>query len=318
MSVQIQRIEKEKQAVDMQNIYKSLQQLQGTGCRVYEENIFTAVAQISKNAWAFSQMAPDQREIANFYFISGPDRAILIDTGYGLGSLKRLIRRLADTDGSEGTPVIVLNTHYHDDHCGGNAEFTDVRMHPYDLFQYEAERVMDRQMLMQPYSYFAKEDIQPAYRGPVKELSACEVIKLGGDHTIQVFHTPGHTAGGCSFYDRKNDLLFIGDIFIGISHKAKEQAEYFELKSVEAMLESLQNMRSVISDTCRICPGHGSYLCDVSLLEDAAEGCRRILDNPLAASEMHIPVPGGDLTLYRYEYGQFAMNYMLDAVYRKK
>ena len=54
------------------------------------------------------------------------DKALLVDTGMGVGDLAALVRSLTPL------PVIVVNTHGHPDHAGGNGGFDEFFLHPAD------------------------------------------------------------------------------------------------------------------------------------------------------------------------------------------
>ena len=56
----------------------------------------------------------------NMYLLEGEEKALLLDTGYGVGNLREYVERLTEK------PVIVANTHYHPDHSAGNGEFEQV------------------------------------------------------------------------------------------------------------------------------------------------------------------------------------------------
>jgi glyoxylase-like metal-dependent hydrolase (beta-lactamase superfamily II) len=60
----------------------------------------------------------------NCFLIEGTDRAVLVDTGLGIADIGRAVRRLTDK------PLLVVNTHSHSDHRGGNWRFADVAAHP--------------------------------------------------------------------------------------------------------------------------------------------------------------------------------------------
>ena len=59
----------------------------------------------------------------NCFLVTGRDRAVLIDTGLGIGEMHREVAALTDLD------VVVVNTHYHWDHVGGNDGFADIAIH---------------------------------------------------------------------------------------------------------------------------------------------------------------------------------------------
>lgn len=52
--------------------------------------------------------------------ILGGERALLIDTGYGIRDLRPAIRQITDL------PLVVINSHVHTDHTGGNSAFDTI------------------------------------------------------------------------------------------------------------------------------------------------------------------------------------------------
>ena len=73
-----------------------------------------AVQLVGFKTWAIDEFA-----ITQCYLIEGEERAVLIDNGMGQGNLRHVIDYLTDK------PYIILNTHGHIDHIGGNDEFHD-------------------------------------------------------------------------------------------------------------------------------------------------------------------------------------------------
>jgi glyoxylase-like metal-dependent hydrolase (beta-lactamase superfamily II) len=63
---------------------------------------------------------PHQAEETIGYLILGQKRALMFDTGMGIGDLKSLTAQLTHL------PIIVLNSHTHDDHVGNNWQFDAV------------------------------------------------------------------------------------------------------------------------------------------------------------------------------------------------
>ena len=68
----------------------------------------------------FAIYEPYQWQEVISYLILGNKRALLFDTGNGIGKISTLVTELTDL------PVIVLNSHTHFDYMGGNAEFQDI------------------------------------------------------------------------------------------------------------------------------------------------------------------------------------------------
>ncbi|MGI6071872.1 MAG: MBL fold metallo-hydrolase [Lachnospiraceae bacterium] len=140
------------------------------------------------------------------YLVIGKEKALLIDTGFGLGSLKKII------DGLTSLPIILLNTHGHPDHGGGNEEFGSPLLHPadsdlyFDKCSYEyrkTEMTRDWQMEEEAAKIF-RETPAPI---PVEDGT---IIDLG-ERKLTVIHTPGHTRGSVCVWDEQTRNLFAGD-----------------------------------------------------------------------------------------------------------
>src|SRR5579863_9033812 len=91
--------------------YKALQ-------RVLPEETWFEVYKVAPETFAIYE--PHQFEETISYLIVGTKQALLFDTGMGIGNLKRVVSRLTSL------PVVVLNSHTHDDHVGGNWEFSSI------------------------------------------------------------------------------------------------------------------------------------------------------------------------------------------------
>jgi glyoxylase-like metal-dependent hydrolase (beta-lactamase superfamily II) len=93
----------------------------------------------------------------NCFLIEGTDRAVLVDTGLGIADIGRAVRRLTDK------PLLVVNTHSHSDHRGGNWRFADVAAHPLAVRSLTQPVAQDH---LTAYLEVAREQLA-AYRRPV-------------------------------------------------------------------------------------------------------------------------------------------------------
>ncbi len=133
--------------------------------------------------------------------IVGDKAALLIDTGYGIGEYRNYVESLTDK------PIIVVNSHGHIDHAGGNPEFEEVWLNPLDyaladwhttLEMRINSKVIDRDDLFVTGDY---------HRLPLEDGVSFD---LGG-RTVTAHRCAGHTEGSMSFLDSKTKYLFTGD-----------------------------------------------------------------------------------------------------------
>jgi len=157
---------------------------------------------------------PHQSEETIAYLILGKQKAILFDTGMGISDIHKVVEELTKL------PVIVLNSHTHDDHVGGNWQFKTIYSMDTKFSRENAKgSVEDAQAEIAPGEICGDlpNGFEPkAYRTRpwkiTKFMGDGEKIDLGG-RVIQVLATPGHTPDAITLYDRANGLLFTGDTY---------------------------------------------------------------------------------------------------------
>ncbi|RAO34385.1 Hydroxyacylglutathione hydrolase [Micromonospora saelicesensis] len=163
---------------------------------------------------------------ANFWWLRGDDRDIVIDAGLGVVALREAIPGLFERD-----PMVVL-THAHLDHVGGASEFEDRAAHPAEagilaagvpasLYGAElfgklgidaaGEAVPELMIDVLP-----DPDYDPAaYRvAPMilrRLLDDGDRVDLGG-LVLTVLHLPGHTPGSIALLEEHTGTLYSGDI----------------------------------------------------------------------------------------------------------
>jgi glyoxylase-like metal-dependent hydrolase (beta-lactamase superfamily II) len=162
----------------------------------------------------FAIYEPHQSEETISYLIVGHVRALLFDTGMGIGDLKALTSKLTTL------PTTVLNSHTHDDHVGDNWQFDTVYGMDTDFTRQSAKGSRaDAQAEIAPGELCGA---LPAGFDPSayatrpwtvsKWLHDGDTIDLGG-RSLDIIATPGHTPDSICLFDRANGLLFSGDTY---------------------------------------------------------------------------------------------------------
>jgi glyoxylase-like metal-dependent hydrolase (beta-lactamase superfamily II) len=157
---------------------------------------------------------PHQSEETIGYLILGSQKAILLDTGMGISDERKLISELTTL------PIIVLNSHTHDDHVGDNWQFDTVYSMDTDFSRQNAKgSVEDAQAEIAPGEIcgaLPKGFDPQSYRTKpwhiTKYIRDGEIIDLGR-RSIEILSTPGHTPDAITLFDRANGLLFTGDTY---------------------------------------------------------------------------------------------------------
>jgi len=165
-------------------------------------------------AGVFAIYEPHQAEETIGYLIVGEKRALLFDTGMGIRDVKNITAELTKL------PIIVLNSHTHDDHVGGNWEFETVYGMDTEFTRTnakgsredaQAEITPDQICGDLPKGFDAKTYATKPWHIS-RFLHDGDTIELGG-RTIEVLATPGHTPDAICILDRVNGLLFTGDTY---------------------------------------------------------------------------------------------------------
>jgi glyoxylase-like metal-dependent hydrolase (beta-lactamase superfamily II) len=202
----------------------------------------------------------------NMYLVIGKERAVLIDSGMGVGDVR------AETETITSLPCMVLNTHYHWDHIGGNASFKESAIHELetDLVTQKQNVAAIRKAMKSPT---ARAALPPAFdpatyriipKLATRVLHDDDLIDLGG-RVLRVLHTPGHSPGHAAFWDDANNMLFTGDTaYLGPVYACFEGSDPREFVKSVNRLAALPNVRT-------ICPGHNEIITKEGWLWELAD-----------------------------------------------
>lgn len=223
-------------------------------------------------------------------FVAGGE-SLLIDTkNVGFGSqLRRDVESL-------GSPLkMVINTHHHYDHTGGNAAFTkDVTVLAHESAK---ARIGDQVQLylrgipqalktlkdsdkpiakkiMEDAEKLGKEATTPANYQPTKTTRGNETMTFGGERIELVHVGPGHTDNDLIVYFPKQNVIHTGDLVFNKVHP------YFDPAggaTVQGWIKSLEKIIALCNDKTVLVPGHGN-VGGVSAARAQIEYHRRVLD----------------------------------------
>jgi glyoxylase-like metal-dependent hydrolase (beta-lactamase superfamily II) len=171
------------------------------------------------------------------WLVAGSERCVLVDTGLGLADISAAIAPVA------AAPTIVVNSHVHFDHVGGNELFEHTAMHELspdwiefgsreeELRSYaglaegmteswkrlvDADRDgwfmvgPDETMRPWPREGIAEAGWRIDPPPPTRLLADGDPVELG-DRTLRVIHTPGHAPDHICLVDEAAGILFAQD-----------------------------------------------------------------------------------------------------------
>ena len=226
---------------------------------------------VAENVYAFDEFGVDM-----MYLVVGSDKAMLVDTGSGLGPLKAAVSELTDK------PVFVANTHGHVDHTMGNYEFDEIYLNEKDV-----EMMQPNHFTEQDWKNFCEKTMkEPYYTGgdltgvTLKEQKYSHNLEEGmrfdlGDRQFEAIGISGHTPGGMVFLDSKNRILISGDSIVSTPILIFNEWA----TSVSAFYRDLKKLAERENEFDLILPGHflrpigKRYLFDlIACAEDILEG----------------------------------------------
>ena len=265
--------------------------------KVYPVDPYAEVYRFRENLYGIYSESLDGMGDPWSFLIKGPQKAMLIDTGFGLGNLKGLVEAIIGT-----MPLIVVNTHYHFDHAYGNYQFEKIYCHEYEV------PAMKTKLSPHVWDYlfdesghcvwtqFERSDLVP-YRE--YEIVGCPdgyLFDLGENYLIELVHLPGHTAGHAAYLDRNNRILFAGDAAcignLGITGDPVNPV-YGEMATVTNFRAALAKLTARNDEFDVVFPSHSVLDLDKVVLTNILETCDKILDNPAGCDSLCVKVRNG-------------------------
>lgn len=244
------------------------------------------VTQINDHTWQIAEVYHLPAALP-MYLIVGSERAALIDTGIGMGSLRATVEEITHL------PVSVYNTHAHIDHAAGNNEFDRVYMHPEEEVRARAgfpvdarKEFVELKCMYDPEREdmvrFVRENIRP-YETEyyIYFVEDGEEIDLGGV-TLTAVLTPGHTSGSMVYVDHAAGNAFCGDAV----NPRSSIGMFPGSPTVQTYEKSLERLLGLTPDVERYYVGHRLYAFSREDVQDVLACAQEIV-----AGDMGEPYP---------------------------
>lgn len=168
--------------------------------------------------------------------------AFIIDPGADASKIQDIIKA------EKLTPKYILHTHGHFDHVGADDALREV----FEGLK-AAIHVTDSFLINTAHEHASLFGLFVAPQtGPEIVLKDKQTLSAG-KLTLEVMHTPGHSAGSACFYEKNQKMLFTGDTLFAESIGRTDLSG----GSFDEIMDSINNKILPLGDDIAIYPGHG-------------------------------------------------------------
>ena len=215
-------------------------------------NNWFSCREVASRIWHIEEPAYRADYRCNIFLIQGRDFDVIIDSGLGLVSLREFIAPISPN------PVLIAS-HAHYDHLGGNWEFgerwahtgeAEILAHPTRESTFAEAFLATEDFSRFPYEGFDAGDWQPKAAPATRILRHGEIIDLG-DRQLEVIHAPGHSPGLICLWDAHNRALFSTDaVYDG------ELFDFLPCSDITSYIETMKNLRQLPVEVAYPCHNH--------------------------------------------------------------
>lgn len=221
--------------------------------------------------------------------VVGNQQAGLIDTGTPPQPDQTLLPYLQQIGLEPSRITAIVNTHWHGDHMGGNAQLVALTRASVAAHRMDAawiERPIESALaLRQRYGKYhptwgqAEEEIArtlPPGSKVDRVLEDGDQIEIG-ERAFRVVHTPGHTPGSISLFDGSTGTLFAGDALQGAGQRGGMPV-YTDLDPYLTAIEKIDQLDASTLVTAHIYPPAGQTVYQGREVQGFLTLCRETVD----------------------------------------
>ena len=187
----------------------------------------------------------------------GDDGVFLVD-GQFSPLTDRIMAEVAEL--SDDPIRFLINTHFHGDHTGGNANFA--RAGALIIAHDNTRRI-----LSQPHFIEMRQTLFRAF-GPVAlpsiTFSSSLSLNLGGERIDVIYAPPAHTEGDAVIFFRESDVIHMGDIY---RPRGQPVFDRNNGGSFEGLIRASDFVLNLMGEETLIVPGHGQVSTRADLVE---------------------------------------------------
>ncbi|MGA2117327.1 MAG: MBL fold metallo-hydrolase [Bryobacteraceae bacterium] len=253
--------------------------------RIYPVNPYVEVYQFRDNEYElFAENCDDMGDYF-MHLIIGPEKAMLIDAGFGLGDTKGLVDQLTG-----GKPLIVANTHEHPDHALGDCRFDKIYCHEHLVPALEKQNEHQWNYLFDEHGnniwlQFDRKDLPKFKNFEIAGVKDGHIFNLGGNYVVELVFTGGHSAGHAAYLDKRNRILYTGDnICSDVSScgaiNAIRPGPFSEDTALKVYRDNVKTLVDRMDDYDYIFPNHFITNIENNLMPNILEACDAVLADP--------------------------------------
>jgi len=178
--------------------------------------------------------------------LTGPDGVLMVDSQFAPLSDKLIaaIKQISD-----GRIRILINTHVHGDHTGGNENFTKA-----GAVIFARENLRNRLMKPNPGANGAPGVPAPAGALPIVTYDSPITFHMNGEEVRAIPVPVAHTDGDTMVYFKNADVIMPGDFYRSVQYPNIDRANGGSLKG---MVDGLNAIIALAGPNTKIIPGHG-------------------------------------------------------------